>query len=54
MDYLITFLALAGFGYFIYTKVRASKARKEERVVQPAEPRDRDEDHPYDDRFDRR
>ena len=52
MEYFVTFVVLAGFGYFIYTKVKASRERKAERESQPRQtprvPKD------YDDRYDLR
>lgn len=29
MEYAVALLALAGFGYFIYTRVKAAKARRD-------------------------
>lgn len=52
MEYFVTFAVLVGFGYFLYTKVKASRERKLERESQPRTtprvPKD------YDDRYDTR
>ncbi len=43
MEYFVSFVALAAFGYFLYRKVRASREERENRPV--VEPRPRP---PYD------
>lgn len=31
MEYFVSFLLVAGFGYFLYTKIKESRARKADR-----------------------
>ena len=38
MGEFIAFLAVVGFGYFIYTRVEASRKRKAEREANPGNP----------------
>lgn len=35
MGNIIAVIAVAGFGYFLYTRVKAAQARKEERAKNP-------------------
>jgi len=47
MEYFVSFVALAAFGYFIYSRVQKSKQERESRPTptpRPREPYDPDRD----------